>query len=496
MALSSILIFILFGLLTRLLLRGRLEPARPWVLFLASALAVYALQPATPIRYLDYWLPTLTLALAALGWALTAKREAGASALALWRANWQTAAALGGLALLVALTRYLGDAGLLTPSRPPAIEQALIAVALAALLAFLALRAGWGALPRFHRLLWAVIGLLVALLVLIISPPLAQSVAAGLRSLMDQSTALAAATDLRWLGFSYVAFRLVHTLRERQNGRLPAVSLREYLTYVIFYPAFTAGPIDKIDRFVKDLRRPLTERNAPADWAAAGQRLALGLLKKFVVADGLALVALNASSAAQVQGAGWAWLLLYAYALQIYFDFSGYTDIAIGLARLVGIALPENFNAPYLKPNLTQFWNSWHMTLTNWVRAYYFNPVNRWLRTRKLRREGREPLAISPTAILFFTQVTTMLLIGLWHGVTLNFAIWGAWHGLGLFVQNRFSEWMRPRYESLETRPRLHTAVTALTTLLTFQYVALGWVWFALPDPSLAGNLFAKLFGR
>jgi alginate O-acetyltransferase complex protein AlgI len=88
-----------------------------------------------------------------------------------------------------------------------------------------------------------------------------------------------------------------------------------------------------------------------------------------------------------------------------------------------------------------------------------------------------------------------MILIGLWHGATWNFVLWGAWHGLGQFIQNRFSEWMRPRYAALEGRPRLHAAVTGLTTLVTFHYVALGWVFFALQDVSLAGKVFGKLFG-
>ncbi len=269
--------------------------------------------------------------------------------------------------------------------------------------------------------MWAGIGVLIGLLIVLKLPPLATAASVGLRTLMEQGTTRAAAIDLRWLGFSYVAFRLIHTLRDRQNGRLPAVNFREYLTYALFYPAFTAGPIDRVERFIKDLRKPL-------GWDAgelglAGQRLALGLLKKFVIADGLALFALNASNAAQTTSAGWTWLLVYAYALQIYFDFSGYTDLAIGLGRLVGVALPENFNAPYLKPNLTQFWNNWHMTLTLWFRGYYFNPL-----TRALRSASRP---ISPLVVLFITQLTTMVLIGLWHGITWNFVLWGAWHGIG-----------------------------------------------------------------
>jgi len=97
----------------------------------------------------------------------------------------------------------------------------------------------------------------------------------------------------------------------------------------------------------------------------------IGLFKKFALADSLALIALNAVNAGQVKSSGWMWLILYAYAFQIYFDFSGYTDIAIGMGRWLGIRLPENFAHPYLKPNLTLFWNSWHITLAQWFRAYF-----------------------------------------------------------------------------------------------------------------------------
>jgi len=109
-----------------------------------------------------------------------------------------------------------------------------------------------------------------------------------LRSWNGQSTLLASPLDLRWLGFSYIAFRLLHTLRDRQSGRLAAVSLSEYVVYVIFFPALSAGPIDRIERFIGDLRRPL--RLTSEDYGEAGIRLVLGLFKKFVIADTLALV--------------------------------------------------------------------------------------------------------------------------------------------------------------------------------------------------------------
>ena len=473
LTLRNILIFIIIGLLIRAF--SRREGLRAWLLYLVSLLAIYWLQPLSPVRNLDFWFPTATLGLAALGWVLTTPPDQRNG-----RANAPAFGALAGVVLLLALTRFLADDGILTAARPPQFEQVLIALGLILLAA-----AGLGRLRVPASALWAGIAVLIAVLVVLKLPPLATAASVGLRALMDQGTARAAPIDLRWLGFSYVAFRLIHTLRDRQSGRLPAVNFREYLTYALFYPAFTAGPIDRVERFIKDLRKPLGWD--PNELGLAGQRLALGLLKKFVIADGLALFALNASSAVQTSSAGWTWLLVYAYALQIYFDFSGYTDLAIGLGRLVGVALPENFNAPYLKPNLTQFWNNWHMSLTLWFRGYYFNPL-----TRALRSASRP---VSPVVVLFITQVTTMVLIGLWHGVTWNFVLWGAWHGVGMLVQNRFTDWMKPRYAQLSGQPRLRGGITAFTTLLTFHYVALGWVFFALPDPALSLRVFARLFG-
>ncbi len=232
-----------------------------------------------------------------------------------------------------------------------------------------------------------------------------------------------------------------------------------------------------------DLRHPLAVNSE--DYGVAGKRLVLGLFKKFVIADTLGLVALNATNALQVHTSGWAWILLYAYAFQIYFDFSGYTDIAIGLGRLLGIKLPENFNAPYLKPNLTQFWNNWHMTLTQWFRAYFFNPVTRALRSGKKK--------FSIPGIVFITQMSTMVLIGLWHGVTLNFVAWGVWHGLGLFIHNRWSEWTKGRFALLPAN--WQKVLNAGGVLLTFHFVAIGWVFFALPSLSISGQFLQTLAG-
>lgn len=246
---------------------------------------------------------------------------------------------------------------------------------------------------------------------------------------------------LGWLGFSYIAFRLLHTIRDRQSARLPAATLGEYVTYVIFFPALSAGPIDRIERFLPELRQP-APLTSP-DGLFVIRRVVLGLFKKFVIADTLAIIALNDTLVQRIHTSGWMWILVYAYTLQIYFDFSGYTDIAIGMARLLGIRLPENFAAPYLKPNLTQFWNNWHITLTQWFRAYAFNPLTRTLRRTSL------PIWV----IVLITQLSTMILIGLWHGITINFVLWGLWHGGGLFIHNRWTEWSRGRFDPSEYSP-------------------------------------------
>jgi D-alanyl-lipoteichoic acid acyltransferase DltB (MBOAT superfamily) len=328
----------------------------------------------------------------------------------------------------------------------------------------------------------ALIGFFLAIKI----PALTYWTSYALRSLTGQSLEGIRGTDFRWLGFSYVAFRLIHTIRDRQMGRLPSVELGEYITYVIFFPAFTSGPIDRIERFIKDLRQPFNGLGNDA-LLIAGQRFIIGLFKKFVIADALALIALNDTNALQVKSTGWMWILLYAYAFQIYFDFSGYTDIALGIARFLGINLPENFASPYLKPNLTQFWNNWHMTLTQWFRAYFFNPVTRWLRS------WQKPMSM-PMMILL-TQVATMLLIGFWHGVTWNFTIWGLWHGLGLFIHNRWNDATKVKAAAWATTPTRQAVLNISGVLLTFHFVALGWIFFALSSPATSWHVLQKLFG-
>jgi len=467
---ASVLVALLVGVLTR---AGR-STLRTYLLLALSVLAVYWFQPILPLRSFDYWLPSLSLALVLLTWFITSQPSA-------WRApqNLNGLLMIVGLVTIIDLSRYFLPDPLITATTPPQFSQYLIFVIIlaTAILFFIWL---------VHRSVWiitATIILLIAILVVLKTPALSLQTSIFFRALANRPIESATALDLRWLGFSYIAFRLIHALRDKQTGRLPELSLPDFATYVVFFSSLAAGPIDRAERFAQDLKKDfaLTQDET----LLGGQRIAIGLFKKFVVADALALIALNDALATQVRTTGWMWIILYAYAFQIYFDFSGYTDIAIGIARLVGIKLPENFAAPYIRPNLTQFWNNWHMTLTQWFRSYFFNPFNRWI--RKFRN-------MPAWAMILIGQLATMFLIGLWHGITLNFIFWGIWHGLGLFLQNRWSDFVRTRFPALGQKLSLQPALQVGGILLTFHFVALGWVFFALTTPSLSWQVFMKLF--
>lgn len=472
MTLTHILVFIAAAALYLAVLPARW---RGWALFAGSIVAIYWLQPPIRIRSLDFVFPTATLGVTALAWAITRAPEQR------WtREDTAAALVMAGLVIALALGRYLAPELRLTPSRPPnTVNVALALVAVAAGLATLARVKD----PR--RLIVPAILAILALFIVLKTAPLAESAARALRQAAGQSPDLAQATELDWLGFSYVAFRLIHTLRDRQTGKLPPLTLREYVTYTIFFPAYTAGPIDRAERFAPDLRD--LPGPQPDRLTQGGARIAVGIAKKFIVADSLALFALNAQTATQADSTGAMWLLLYAYTFQIYFDFSGYTDIAIGIGQLYGIRLPENFNRPYLRRNITLFWQSWHITLSQWVRFYVFSPLSRYLLTRK-----RKP---SPLVLALIGQVTTMVVIGLWHGVSGPFVVWGLWHGLGLFVHKWWSDRTRNLYVALRDRPRAARALEIAGVVLTFHFVALGWVWFALPELGLGWEVVKKLLG-
>lgn len=462
----------LFVIAAIALLVGQLKRGRSLALLGVSAFFIYWLQQPQEQITLTFWLPTATLAVTVLAWVLTSTPEVRG-----WKKNWTAVLVLLGVILFIDLNRYFQLEAIFTPATPRLQWVGLIVIVIAIVSLVLA------RLPRFSAVFLVAALALLGLFVVVKAPALFSQ---GFQVIAEfRGKPSGGFSSLSWLGFSYVAFRLLHTILDRNAGRLPAVPLADYVNYVIFFPSFTAGPIDRLERFIRNLHDPL-----PLDregWLDAGTRFFVGLFKKFVIADALAWIALNDVFAAQVSSPAWMWVLLYGYSLRIYFDFSGYTDIALGLGRLLGVRLPENFDSPYLKSNLSQFWNSWHMTLTQWFRSYFFNPLTRALRSAK-------PPAPAVLTILV-AQISTMVLIGLWHGVTTGFVLWGLWHGGGLFIQNRWSEYMKQHTPAWGRTATGQILLHYAGVFLTFNFVSLGWLFFSLSTPARAWAVFAVLFG-
>ena len=452
---------------------GQLKRGRALLLLGVSAFVIYWLQPHQQSITLTFWLPTATLTLTVLAWLLTSTPEVRG-----WRLNLPAGAVLLGIITLMDLNRIIQLEPVFVTATP---RLQWVGGLLIALIVFVVLLAQVKNFPSAFYIL-ATIGL-VGLFILLKLPSALNALSEAVASIRGKEAG--GVFSLSWLGFSYVTFRLLHTILDRRAGRLPSVPLAEYVNYVIFFPSFTAGPIDRLERFTRELREPaVLDRES---YVEAGKRFFVGLFKKFVIADALAWIALNEKFAQQVDSAAWMWLLLYCYSLRIYFDFSGYTDIAIGLARLMGIRLPENFASPYLKQNLSQFWNSWHMTLTQWFRSYFFNPFLRAFRS------GRQPAP--GFLIILAVQVSTMVLIGLWHGVTAGFVLWGLWHGLGLFIQNRWSDYMKVHLPTWGKTRMGQVALHYSGIFLTFNFVSLGWLFFTLPTPEKVWTTMALLLG-
>ena len=444
---------------------------------LCAVVCIFKFQPALPIRGLDFTLPMLTILLTICVYGAFSKQNQ-----IITKNNLIDAAVLIISIILISATRFISYDGILTASRPPQTGRILPGLLAGAGLAFLLnyLTQKDKKCPVHLCILF-----IIMILVIVKTPQITLFFSRIARTLNGQSTDMALPTDIRWFGFSYIAFRLLSILIDSSKGRKAAIGLGEFFVYVCFPPALSAGPIDRWDRFCKEYRAESKNSIAVDLYSGLGQ-IALGMFHKFILADALAKMALSSQNSGQFIHKGWAWAALFAYALQIYFDFCGYSEIAVGLGVLFGIHLPKNFDHPYLKPNLTRFWSSWHITLTQWIRSYVFNPLTRSLRGNKSR-------PLPKWLIILITQLITMLLIGLWHGVSVNFVIWGLWHGIGLFVHQFYSQktgaWLR------STHICFQKIYTVCSTLLTIIYVSLGWVWFVIPDFGDALKYFERLFG-
>lgn len=468
MSLLTIFILASLALIVSLVKKGR-----RFILLAISTLLVFWLQPRFGLPAITFLVPMATLAITILSWGLTSSENTRD-----WKKNWLAITIILGITLLVWLNRYFKLDSVLETSTPNVII--FIAVWIAILVSLLIIFK----IIRWQRGLLVIASIALILIFTLVKSTVIAGYAHLIVARLIGRVSKYSPFLFQWFGYSYIAFRILHTYFEKRSGRMPEVTLDEYVNYVIFFPALTAGPIDRIERFLGDLRNPKPLNND--GWWMSGKRLVMGLFKKFVIADALALISIDKFDIF-VKNPIWLWVLLYLYSFRIFFDFSGYTDIAIGVGRLAGIQLPENFDRPYLKPNITLFWNSWHITLTQWFRSYFFNPL-----VRKFRQAKRR---IPDWLVIFFAQISTMTLIGLWHGFTLNFIIWGAWHGVGLFLHNRWTALMRKRLDKWSTKKALRIGIKVLGVFLTFNFVALGWLFFVIPSPAEAFMILSKMLG-
>ncbi len=273
------------------------------------------------------------------------------------------------------------------------------------------------------------------------------------------------------LGVSFITFTVVAYVVDTYRGKFPPKQrAATVLAYLLFFPHLIAGPILRPHELIPQLDRP--RRAALRRLAVPLAIFTAGLVKKLVFADQIA-EAVNAVYGAPGGPASGpsALLAIYGFSAQIYCDFSGYTDMAIGLALLLGVRLPINFQRPYAAGSIVEFWRRWHMTLSFWLRDYLYIPLggNRGGRFRETRN-----------------ILVTMTLGGLWHGANWTFVIWGALHGLGVV----FAHWI-PRVPALgftRAMPRW------LAILVTFHFVAFGWVIFRAPSIAKAKDVLAAAF--
>jgi alginate O-acetyltransferase complex protein AlgI len=268
MALENILILAAASLLWAATFRNH---GRTWFLLIASVVVIFWLQPALPIRGADFFTPLATLVLVVLTWFITADDETRKQ-----RKNIIVLLIVAGVVLLLNLTRFVPQLQLFTASRPPQLETTLLIFLVTGLTLIVLSR-----LTRFSAsFLTMGLVLTIGFFLLIKIPDLSLWLSSFLRTLSGQSLTNVSINDFRWLGFSYVAFRLIHTIRDKQSGRFPSVDVGEFITYVIFFPAFTAGPIDRLERFIKDLRAPFAGLNLALLSTPAGQRPAPRLVQK------------------------------------------------------------------------------------------------------------------------------------------------------------------------------------------------------------------------
>ncbi|NJK96232.1 MAG: MBOAT family protein, partial [Bacteroidales bacterium] len=257
------------------------------------------------------------------------------------------------------------------------------------------------------------------------------------------------------IGISFFTFHALNFLIDTYKGKMiPLTNLLDFGFFISFFPQLVAGPIIRAIDFIPQINKKFKLTNA--EFGHATFLIMNGLIKKMVISDYISLnfvdrVFENPDMFTGIENL----LAVYGYAIQIYCDFSGYTDIAIGLALLMGFRIPVNFNSPYKAYNLVDFWRRWHISLSSWLRDYLYIPLGG-------NRNGK--------ARTHLNLLITMILGGMWHGAHFKFIIWGALHGVGLAVNKMWSDFF-------PTRNQVNLWQKVFGGIITFHFVCLAWIF-------------------
>jgi alginate O-acetyltransferase complex protein AlgI len=305
------------------------------------------------------------------------------------------------------------------------------------------------------------------------------------------------------LGISFLTFQKLAFLADVHSGEIAAVSLCDFLLFTLFFPRAIAGPIVHYQEIVPQFAR-ITAQRISTNLAVGVCLFSIGLFKKVVIADGLAPFVsavfdppLDASLADPAPGLLAAWASILAYTFQLYFDFSGYSDMALGSARLVGIRLPMNFNSPFKATSVAEFWGRWHITLTRFLTAYIYTPLVLHLTRARLARgksvlQGKRSTFSALMRLLALPTLVTMTISGLWHGAGWPFVCWGALHGIYLTI-NQSWRLLRPRFwPAIRSYDRV---MQPLGWLLTFIAVVIALAYFRASSVAAASTVLAGMAG-
>ncbi len=276
------------------------------------------------------------------------------------------------------------------------------------------------------------------------------------------------------LAISFFTFEFIHYLFEIYRGNKPMKSPVLFCLFAAFFPTQIAGPIKRYQDFQKQMEEEKPLRLAYFDEGIP--LIVLGLAKKVLFADNLAIFVNMGYKMPEAFSSTELWIFAYAFAFQIYFDFSGYTDIARGSAMLFGYKIPINFNMPYMASNISNFWHRWHISLSSWLRDYLFIPLGG---SRGSEFQTNRNLLI------------TMTLGGLWHGASWSFVVWGLFHGIALIVHRQFVR-MTERFQNL--KPIFESKIWHLMSIiLTFHVVCIGWVFFRVHEIGTAFGIVKRM---